>query len=190
MMSVNSVEPICDKKQMYAILRRGVFGNSLRTWESLDDFLFDTDQYDGPMGVRCSDAPNAPFITDLSVADAIDKAHLFESQGHSVVLYEASPKKWITIQGEATVTRGYNDLWVEYTTKRKHMRAALAEERIMLCGGPAWSLLRRHLWEPSYDEMVRLFDLWPGHVVEFTAFAVAVGNFKGRNCVFWEVREY
>lgn len=173
---------------MYQLLRKGVFGNIFQTWTSINDFL--KDDYSGPMGVRCSDAPNAPFITDLTVDEALAAARQFENKGYSVILYEASPKKWITIQGEIKHDAGYHTWRLEWTTVRKHMRQAFKEERLSAMDREAWAIIRRHFWEPSYEELLYIFENWPGHTVEFTAYAVPVGILKGRNVQFWEVRTY
>jgi hypothetical protein len=53
-------------------------------------------------------------------------------------------------------------------------------------------LFREALDPASYEEMWDLFDAYDSDdtVVEFSTWGIDVGDARGRNTVFWEVRSY
>jgi len=178
--------PVSDKQHMYYLLSRGAFGNRFHIWENVDDF--ERSGFRGLCGVRCSDQPGAPYYHHLTPHQALWTASVFEEAGYHPVIYEASPDQWITFQGEILETEV--GLYLVYSRLKTHMRAALAGESIHVFGIVAKDLLREKLSASSYEDLQSIFDNYPSHVVEFTAYEVFVGCLKGRNAVIWEVRNY
>jgi hypothetical protein len=176
------------KEQMYSLLKKGAFGNSLRVWNSAQELI--DSGYDGLIGIRCTDIHNAPFATDLSIEEGLQKAKEYEKDYHSVLIYEASPKKHITLQGEYGNYRECYSL--RYSFQKTHMRKALKTSPLYAYGKEAEFIVRRYLTEASYADLEVIFDTYKETplVVEFTAYDIMVGNLMGRNCVQWEVRSY
>jgi hypothetical protein len=70
------------------------------------------------------------------------------------------------------------------------MRLALREQATSVQGLRAQLLLRHYLDESSYSDVVELLTLYEGHVIELSAFDIAVGEQPARNTLIWEVRAY
>jgi hypothetical protein len=94
----------------------------------------------------------------------------------------------LLIQGE--VTRAPGGLYLRYdTTPSLKMNEAMRVAKDAF-GLRAKLLLDHHLWPSSRDDMDALLDLYPGHVIEFSAHDCACGDQPHRNTLFWEVRRY
>jgi hypothetical protein len=102
--------------------------------------------------------------------------------------YNLSPalNQWMTLRVDLTHASvppcGLRAFW----TVDKSLRSGWRESS----GVVARHLLKDHLWPSDYDDVQELLDLYPGHVVELTAFSRAVGVVPGRNTAIWEVRNY
>jgi|SRR6185369_187923 len=94
----------------------------------------------------------------------------------------------LLLQGE--VMRTERGLYLYYTRVKEPMRIALARESASVFGILAVSLLREALCSNSYDWLNELLDLYPDHVVEFSAYERRWGTLPNFNTVFWEVRNY
>lgn len=75
------------------------------------------------------------------------------------------------------------------TTPDLTMRAAFQEELRELFGPPVVPILRMILDTRSSENLERLYDMYPGHVIEFSVFKRPVG-ILGWNTIFWEVKRY
>jgi len=179
------------KTKFYDYSAKGAFGNQLRVWRTAEDFI--DSGYKGNIGLRYSGKQfGAPWIgnkipDDCAVAT---REILCEQEGYHKEDYyfcEAAPDSMLTLQGE--VQRGLTGLDLRYSTKRYNMRKAFELETKHISGVGALYLLQKHLWPTSYDDLQILLDWFPDHVIEFAAFAVALGSVPGRNTVIWEVRK-
>lgn len=99
-----------------------------------------------------------------------------------------APTERTIIQGEVCLQHwGYH---LEYSTVRKPMRDALAEERIIRSGLLAQLLLEDNLCVRSKEWLDHLFKTYKDHVVEFSTYEIEWGTIPGYNTIFWEVRNY
>ena len=91
------------------------------------------------------------------------------------------------LQGEVYDTVG--GLHLLYTTVKKPMRQALAEQSKTVKGPCTRLILQEYLNGRSYDWMMGLLATYPEHVIEFTALDCCWGTVPGHNTLFWEVRK-
>jgi len=176
---------ISSKPQMYRLLREGKLGNSFRVWRSTEDF--EKSGFRGLTGVRCSDAPGAPYWHHLTPHQTLHAVSLFEEAGYTPVIYEASPDRHIVMQGEFMWLNGF--LYLRYSRAKTHMRAALAIDNNYAEGRRAEVLLRRSVGQKAWADFVWLSMIYPEHAFEFTAYDCPVGR-EQKLAVCWEVRAY
>jgi hypothetical protein len=69
------------------------------------------------------------------------------------------------------------------------MNVALKERIFYLRGLNARLKIKSVMDPPSYENLERLFNEFPGHAVEFSSYEIGVGEL-GYNTLFWEVRNY
>lgn len=181
---------ITDKHQMYRMLSRGIFGNTTKQWFSVEDWLREapfaefwgirTLAIGGPCRLMCplgevvetatSDEFAAAGVNISGMIDTITNvtlwAEVYDSDtGLLVYAMEGPPKA---------------SSWRQWMpTHGKHYEGLAAQ-----------MLLKKHLWPASYDDIMSLRDLYPGHVYEFSACEDAVGVIPDRNAIMWEVRKY
>lgn len=172
------------KDDMYELLAQGVFGNRLRTWSTRQTVI--ESGYKGEIGLR-SRTVLGRFYHRLPLVTALMLGEQLEKEGHRIVYCESAIDENIVLQGEICET-AYG-LSLTYSTERVSMRAALKNPSYA-DGLAAKTILRSYLSPVSYDEIMLLLDLYPYHIVEFTAFDRYVGELKGRNTVVWETRSY
>ena len=169
---------ILSKHDGVALYHRSAFGNKLRVWSSLDDFRA-TAPRDGSFGLRAQ-TPQAPVHYGLSYDEVIKLA------GYSVSISEMAPDESLLLQGEV-MEEGWE---LRYsTTPHLRMREAM-ESASRAFGLSARMLLRQTLSPSSYEDLLALFDRFPGHIVEFSAYSMVLGDLRGRNTVIWEVRSF
>jgi len=79
-------------------------------------------------------------------------------------------------------------LW--YTTVKEPMNSGLEKESLYAQGLKAQILLKTHMSELSYEDLIALMELFPNSAIEFSCYRIPVGIISGRNTVIWEVRNY
>lgn len=175
---------------MYELLTCGAFGNRFRIWKTESEFLAAINNgYDWLVGLRCVGQPGLPYIHHITPEQALSLApSLRKAHNCDVRFYEASPDQFITIQGEISdYPHGYA---VEWSHQKTHMRAALATQRLSDFSPRIPAIIRHHFNEPSLDDLLDIFRLFPGCTVEFTCYEIILGQLSGRNTIIWEVRHY
>jgi hypothetical protein len=186
---------VTDKAQMYDLYERGLFGNKLRTWDSYNSLL--RSRYEGPLTVRYKGENGGKWCrygVPFSQVPNVIREWVAEGADSSlVVMNEAAPDFLLAIQGE--VQRSPQGLTLFYSTERARMRDALKSSGRHAFRIEADALLKRHLWPPSYDDLMELLDTYHGGdsescVVEFSAYEIRVGDCAHRNTVVWEIRSY
>jgi len=182
--------PITTKDQCYALLHRKALGNTLRMWPSWE--AFHESGYSGPTGIRYrgKKGGSGPCVAQIPADMVGNVVCMLVKGGFDIDRMEFTqfpPDEYRTIQGELTENPC---LYLHYSFFPAPMRLALAEDGRHATGLAAKMLLQRHLSPASMDDMRELLDLYPGHVVEFTAFSRNVGWARGRNAIVWEVRAY
>jgi hypothetical protein len=181
---------IRNKTQMFDILTKGGFGNTIRMWSPLEirrikdppDFFHL--RYVGVYG-------GGPLSTGVPYSKLEAKIEEWISQGHNpekIVIGEDPNDELRTIQGEVGELNG--TLCLRYTNVRVNMRDAFKQESIEVTGLSALTILQSYLSASFYEDIMALLDLYKGHVVEFSAFSTCIGFLRGHNGIIWEVRYY
>ena len=190
---------ITNKKQMYELYGRGVFGNRLRSFETLTD-LFDNHGDLEVIGMRYADGAIGGSTRFLMYDVPIEEVRyrvggwVAEGADYSKIRYsEMAPKECALIQGE--VQRTPYGLELTYSTvSGMHMREALRYDMEVATGLKAKYVLEKYLDPSSFDDLMNLLDTYGNaeysDVVEFSCYSRGLGVIPHRNCVIWEVRGY
>lgn len=176
---------IKNKKQMYAALKRGDFGNTVNHWDSLEQMI--SDPYSGDVGCRCLEINEPWRLYCLPKCDLLDELGRRGRDGTGLEFYESPPDDFRRIQGE--VMKGPGGLYFRYTFNRGPMRTALEAEERHARGLEAEMLLKRYSDPGCYDWIQELLTRYEEHVVEFTSYACPVGILR-QTWIIWEVRLY
>lgn len=180
---------VASKPAMYRLWDKDAFGNRLRDWGDVGDLL--ASGFRGKVGVRDTKRTGNPLasLPNVPASEVPDFLRRHGATGDGLRILEGAPDEHQTIQGEVSEMPG--GLYVRYAASKMKMREAMASPGVKHARGlDAHLLLRRHLSPASYDDLLDLLDLYPGAVVEFTAFDRPVGRCRTRNAVVWEVRHY
>lgn len=165
-------------------MRRGLFGNRLRTWETVAAVR--ADAYTGLLSIR-SMIPSAPFLHKLAQEDAF--ARVTNLPPGSFTLCEPAQDDALLLQGE--VQRSIRGLDLFCGTEQTDMRSAIRMGAMkQIHGLRASETLRTYLWSSDYLDLMELLDSYNDAVVEFSAYDRGVGCIPHRNTVIWEVRHY
>lgn len=176
---------IRSKPRMYELLRAGVLGNTLRTWDTLDEYL--DSGFQGRTSLRCR-KPGITFRHGMTHEEAVRQSRVcFEGcLPEDFIFCEAAPDWECTFQGE--VQWGLHGLDLSWSTEKVNCREAMKRARTA-SGVEAATLLRHYLDPEDYDDIMALLDLYDGHVVEFSTFQNSLGQLH-RRMVVWECRLY
>lgn len=186
------------KKENYELYHKGAYGNHLRFWASLNDLFNDvmegTWKPSDPVALRTRNKPGVQLPKYCSVTYLSEIMPLVNTwtteygiSVEDIVINEIGEDRAIVFQGEVMRSTNYFDL--HYSTCKLMMREALQYAPQHVSGLTALNLLKGHMDTPSFDNLERLFDLYPDAIIEFSVYAKPVGNLK-LNTVFWEVRGY
>jgi len=183
---------ILTKEENYALYEAGHFGNKALTWNSYEEILKSGWKGDVCMRSKRGTArKNVRYKIPLEkVPEEIERWKIMGIPEEMMAFNESMPDEHLLLQGEVmNVKKG---LYLLYSTIKKPMNTALSEESREVEGPEAKILLKQGLFPASYFDLELLFQLYPTSVVEFSAYSIPVGNManKGRNTVFWEVRNY
>lgn len=175
---------VSNKVQMYDLLGKGAFGNTLPLWANME-----AKTYTGLAGVRSIGRPGLPCVTGLPGKVIVEIGRKICQDHFCEVAYYPHPEvDGILLQGE--VTRNQYGLWLEYTTVKAPMRPALREMRKVAKGLSAMEILRSQMTSSSWADTEALLDMYPGAVVELGIYQECLGTIPGRNTLIWEVRHY
>lgn len=172
------------KAAMYRLWRAGLLGNKPRTWANRDQLQ--ASGYRGELTIRSVASAGGTTRYRVSYDEAIRLsfswpcAHNFnESMPDEDLILQGevmrSETDWMILSFDTVANRKFNEARAHFTTYYG-----------------LWSklTLQRYLWPASYDDIVEMLDLYPGHVIEFSAYSKAVGDCTHRNTVLWEIRSY
>ena len=179
------------KKENYQLFNNGVYGNHTGSWSNAKDALRDTRAELFAIrthlkGARCDyDIPRAELLNR-------EKDFLKTYQKQHLNISTMAPDDAIIFQGEAM--RTYQGLVLTYSTIKRPMRIALAQETLHAQGFNAWNLCSKFMDAVSWENFNRLLDFESndpkyGPIVEFSVYDRPVG-ILGWNSLFWEVRRY
>lgn len=167
--------------------RKGYFGNKLKTWYSFKEFL--NDNYNEPVSIRYSGSNPGMYVV-YNCTNPIQTIKEFISTGANENLFiinESAPDERLLIQGE--LMKDYNGYYLFYSLEKGKMRDCL-KNGIHLSGLSVKLLLQQYLFPSSFDDIMDLLDLYPNHVIEFSAYELPLGDCQNRNTIIWEVRLY
>lgn len=174
---------------MYALYHRGLFGNRLQTWVSLEDYY--ASEYTGQVVLRYKGSGGGLVAYDVArheVSSIVADWSLQGARPQLITLNESAPDKNIILQGEVMRSVDYFEL--RYSQMKAPMRTALAQAPKHANGVNALILLKTAMDPSSWDDLQELFDRFDDAVVEFSTWNHDIGNCAFRNTVFWEVRHY
>ena len=179
---------INNKSSCYKLYEAGCFGNKPLTWSSFDEIL--KSSWKGKISMRSKRGilrRNVIYALPIEkVPLAVKKWKRLGNPESEIGFNQSMPDEHLIIQGE--ITR-FNALTLRYSTLKKPMNQALAEEERECYNEEAYRLIRRSLDSSSYENLEILLETWPGSVVEFSTYNIPVGNLH-LNTIFWEVRNY
>lgn len=184
-------ETIDSKARNVKLWDAGVFGNTLRMWHNVDDAVKDI-TYDGPYVLR-SRLPDFKVRHGLPSKEALLNAfkELEYKYKPTVYVNEQMPDQLITIQGE--VWRGAAPTfmpYMHYSTEKGHMKPCLALKGMSRhIEGTAVKLVLQHYLDVYANVIWDLLELYPDHIVEFSAFSEGIGKLLWP-LIVWEVRKY
>jgi hypothetical protein len=182
----NGMSPITSKRQMYAALAAGGFGNTIPAYHSVADWH----AAGGPRlpfwGVRTM-TPGGPCRLNCPAAEveATFAEYLPHRPNVSVMISSVGQVTWLGDVWDSPT--GVVCSGVEAPTRVHDWRALMKSPR-QWAGVSARALLRRHLNASSLADLWAVFDRWPSHVVELSAMDRCFGTVPGRNGIVWEVR--
>lgn len=195
---MEEVKEILTKKQFYNMYDKNLFGNKALAWNTYDKIL--NSSWNGNICIRSKVGFARKKVKyNVPINEARKVIQEFENSGipeRSITFNQAMPDDFIAIQGEVSDSflninpDSNSPLRMRYSLVKKPMLLALAEKDNEVYGLKALEILRHFLWENSYDNIMELLDMYPEHVIEFSAYDVEVGDIRGRNAVIWEVRKY
>lgn len=195
-------ERIANKRQMYAALERGDFGNTIPMWTSAalwelsqttSAHVFAPRQFrvDSPLywGVR-SMTPGGPCRLYCPRGEVVSTFYRFQRAGHDAqisVMVDAflTVTSWMQIWRDSPT-----GLHIECITNppRGASWRALMPSAPSYTGIRAQTMLRTLLNGNSYDDLEALFELYPDHVIELSTLSRCYGTLPNRNAIIWEVR--
>jgi hypothetical protein len=176
------------KQGVYNLYEQGIFGNKAITWNSLDEI-----KNSGWKDKVCMRSKRGiarkEVVYNIEINEVPKYIRIWKEKGipeSAIHFNQSMPDEKLILQGE--VTR-FNCLTLRYSTIKKPMNLALAEEDIEVYNKEAYNLIRGFMDKKSYNNLEELMEIWPESVVEFSSYNIPVGILK-LNSVFWEVRNY
>lgn len=177
--------PVSSKRDMYARLAAGEFGNTNPAWYSFREW----DQRKlmrsvNLWGIRALAAGDKRLALDVPQWDVERRCREYPEG------FQISPMvdSVATFRGEAWVSPELG-LTVRGGPYQRHIkwREFLARAKT-LTGLRAAMVLTEHMWPADLENFNRLLESYDNHVVEFTTCQRAMGTIPRRNTIIWEVR--
>lgn len=184
------MDEITSKRDMYSLLERGAFGNTIPMWTDLHKWLRESPGHQR-WGVRTM-APGGPCSLNCDIHDVPNTFLAFRAAGHR-------PQISMMVDQVAAVSL-MADVWespsglvvygIEYPAPGTSWRAVMPTQGRHWEGTAAQMLLARHLNPNSRDDLADVLARYPGAVCELSALDRCIGTVPHRNAVVWEVRHY
>lgn len=178
---------ITSKPEFFRLWNAGVLGFKLRTWEDPKVAVASGVPL---VGFRQLGVAGGGAFEMCTGAQILDVASRWTAEGRRFMVCEAAPDERGTIQGEVCRTfRGWEGLLGPVVGGRR-MRDSIRDGHLIPRGNlETRALLRAYLSPASLDDLDALLDLYPDATVELTAYGDHDFD-RGRNTIFWEVRNY
>jgi hypothetical protein len=177
---------ITSKAEFFRLWNAGVLGFKLRTWDDPKEAVASGAPI---IGLRQIGKAGGGRLDIVPREELIAMAAEWTAAGLKFMCCEAAPDEHGTIQGEVCRTyRGLEGLLGFSNGLR--MRDAIARG-LLVPRSPAatFVLLRDYMSAASRDDLDGLLELYPDATVEFTCYGEHDFG-RGRNAIFWEVRDY
>lgn len=176
---------ITTKAEFYRLWNLNALGHKLRTWEDPKDALASGAPI---IGLRQIGAAGGGRLDIVPRDQVIGTARVWTNDGLKFMCCEAAPDELGTLQGECCRTfRGWEGT-MGLSRGLRMREAAKAGLLVPRSSSVTRFLLRTYLSAPSLDDLDAILDLYPDAVIEFTCYDLDFG--RGRNTIFWEVRDY
>ena len=189
---------ILSKKQNYALWQSGAFGNKLRAWRTIDEWL--ASGFTGSVSLRTLlRGGNGPCIYDVpsdQVLRAIDHWRIVGVSSNAIMINESAPDDAVVLQGEYLNAIGALhesvSQWGYFLHSRAQykMRDALRLAPVISQGLLSDLLIREVMTPSSYDDWQILLERYPDHVFEVSIYDRCLGDIPNRNALVWEIRKY
>jgi hypothetical protein len=179
------------KKQYFRLWNKGILGNKLRSWKTIEDIKKDNLGEDTYLVMRYLE-PSTTTVKYKSTLLEIEKEikHLISNgyyEESKFIFNEAAPDEKLLIQGEVMLgIYGYN---LTYSLLKLPMREALKQSVQYVNGLKTLILLEKYLEPNSIDNLKEILNKYPDHVIEFSTYSIVLGHLQ-QNTVIWEVRNY
>lgn len=188
---------VTNKKIMRELYYQDAFGNHLRSWTYNNFIAQNNNQIDfnNPIGLMYNGIPGTKLPRYAENLYSLPELELTvlkwfirgaEPEKITVSEVDNSFGKRI-LQGEVQEYEGILNL--TYTFVDDLMRKALEKESHHTSGLKAKLILEYFMDTASYENLTRLFDEYPSHVIEFSVLDRCCGILS-YNTLFWEVRKY
>lgn len=178
---------ITSKAEFFRLWNLGALGYKLRTWEDPKEALAERER-PPIVGLRQVGIAGGGRLDIVPIDQLSGTVRRWENDGLKFVVCEAAPDEYGTLQGEVCRTiRGWEGTMG--LSKGLRMRDAI-KAGLLVPRSPAVTrfLLREYLSPASLDDLDAILELYPDATVEFTCYECDFG--RGRNTIFWEVRNY
>lgn len=181
--------PITTKDEFLRLSEAGQLGNRMPSWPTVA--AAQADGYFGPVMIR-DKTPNSPHMTPNVEQDDVPAviARLAAAGANPDRLYLTWMSPEVGRLLNAEVWDGPGGPHLHYSPAQLNVRAALDTDGRHASGAAARAILRSCLCPNSWDDLWTLFDLYPDHAIELTAYERPIGSIPNRNTVIWEVRRY
>jgi hypothetical protein len=187
------VDLIRSKSQMYRMLSRGDFGNTIPQYFSVEQWEASGDQRRYPLwGIRSAKVAGHPACRlNCPVGEVADYARKHFADGVNISMMVSAVAEVtamlhvVELDGQGLVVDGIE--WPELSDWRRGMASPVRKQ---WHGIAARHVLARHLNDNSRSDLWGVLNQWPGAVVELSALDRCIGIREHRNAVVWEVRHY
>lgn len=192
------VVEVLDKAQSFRLWRTGAYGNKLRAWSTVGEYL--RSDFRGKVALRSRrggggqfcvyDVP--PWEVPLAWGDLVAEG----ADPDDVMVNEAAPDQHVVLQGEywngSYLGRdGYpRSCYLFYSRTQDQMRAALIRAPEVAEGLRADLMIEQVMSPGSREDWEDLKARFPEHVFELSVYDVFLGDVPRRNALVWEVRRY
>lgn len=177
---------IRSKAQFFDLWNTGCLGFKLRAWDDPQAAVAAGVPLVGFRQIGTGGGGRFVMATRDHILETADQ---LTREGIRFMICEAAPDEQGTIQGEVCRTSRGLEGYLGMSTGLR-MREAMARGLLTPRGYLETLALCRHFMSaPSFDDLEALFDLYPDSTVEFTCYGDHDFD-RGRNTIFWEVRNY
>jgi hypothetical protein len=205
---------IISKKEYYALYEKGYFGNMPKIWSSYYELI--KDNWKGLVCIR-SNLSSFKTIYNVSIKDIPEIIKKLEQKGiplETLNFNQSLPDNHLIIQGEiqrspeitlyySRIQKPMKEAFRQYFERKEELNNLkipskqklkkldqLKKETGTVKGLRAKLILQGAMKSSSYDDLQILLETFPDSIIEFSTWECDVGNIKGRNTIFWEVRNY